>query len=104
MKHYEVFTPEILMYYATETEPPEYGRCWVSVLAQNKREAKKMAIKDKAFRRWMEDCRSDCKNPFAGLKAELTIQNGQCWVCNIHSNSEPMCELTLKQVFGEKDG
>ena len=70
MHEYLVYSPDFIQYAATDIDPPEYGACALEVLAESKREAIKIAIKDPEFSHWVADARSDCKNPFTGIKVE----------------------------------
>ena len=52
--------------------PTEKYKVYSYVKANNKKEAKKIALKDPEMKPWIEWQRNDNKNPFSGLKVEET--------------------------------
>lgn len=80
MKHYNVITPEMITHY--QDEPPEIWRDYVSVEANNKREAVVKAVQ-KFREKKSEWTKYSQDNPFKGLKAEEPLcEHGFCW-CDI---------------------
>jgi hypothetical protein len=45
LKRYAVLTPSYEVYSASESDPPEYGRDYLEVEAENKRDARVLAVK-----------------------------------------------------------
>jgi hypothetical protein len=78
-KRWLVYTPEygmIIPILDDGSGPTEYGSDVLYVRAANRQRAKVLAVR--AWRRasrireahWIQDCDSDMRNPFAGLKVE----------------------------------
>ena len=69
---YFVISPETLIRYASELEPPEYGRYVDEVKASSKREAIRVAYDDPnaEIHKWVKVNRGDGKYPFSGLTVE----------------------------------
>ncbi len=71
---YIVVTPEystVIPILDDGSGPIEYGRDVWEGEADNMKEAKIKAIKSIEFRRWVKEARSDNRNPFSGLRAEV---------------------------------
>ena len=82
MKHYIVYSPVIETYSFNGIDPPEYGACAVEIEAENKRDAKSLALKTKEMQKWVGEARDNYINPFSGLKAEhLVCPHGFCDCC-----------------------
>lgn len=73
IRDYLVWSPEHMVHpgdaYGSMPEPPEYGAAAATVKASTAKEAIKIAMKLPDFRRWIQDARSDCKNPYTGIRA-----------------------------------
>ena len=69
MKYYLVITPSYYVDYDWY-EPPEYIRDYCFIKAQNKREAKILAIKHPDLKGHVDSQRSDNCNPFSGLEVQ----------------------------------
>jgi len=82
MKHYIVISPEVgtvIPILDDGSGPTEYGCCVVSVEANNRREALKKAINTEELSEWVNDQRSDGKNPFSGLAViDPVCKHGTC--------------------------
>ena len=82
-KHWEVVSPEmgeqIDIGLDDGTGPMEYGCLVVSVEASTRRKALSLAIKHPDMKRWVEEARSDGKNPFVGLRVyDPVCKHGVC--------------------------
>ncbi len=78
MKHYEVYSPEFMMYGGSydPPEPPEYGACFSYVKAETPARAKAAALRLDEFEPW----RDGTDNPFTGLKVKLSrCEHGVCY-------------------------
>ena len=90
MRHYEVISEEICFRGWGGYEPPEYGRCWGFYLARNKREARKLAVKDPEFKEWVEEMRGSHMPPFKGLEVKpFVCEHGSCVGC--WPDGDPTC-------------
>ena len=85
-RHYEVLSPEMSAVQPVTDDgegPIEFWVEWVCVLATDRRDALKQAIKHTDFQPWVKEARRDQINPFSGVKARLTLcKHGVCWACN----------------------
>ena len=82
--------------------PTEYFKLGVTVDADNKTDAKIIALKTKEMSKWVSDQRSDDLNPFAGLTVyEHICPHGlcQCDVCC--PEGEPTCPPCSTQFYAE---
>lgn len=99
MTHYIVVSPEMSKMVPITDDglgPIEDFCCVVSVDADSKTEARKIAIKSPEMRDWVDDARSDDKNPFAGLKVYLgKCKHGVCW-CDL-------CRGECEECYAEYD-
>ena len=95
-KHYFVISPEItkMMPVMDDGSGPEETFCCVaSVVAKTKRAAKIKALKHKDMQDWVNEQRSDCRNPFTGLKTEETkCRHGKCY-CELCNENCEECEI-----------
>lgn len=87
MKHYIVVSPEmsekINLGLEDGTGPLEYFRCAVSIEANTKAEARRLAVKHPDMQAWVDEARGDGINPFVGLIVESPVcKHGVCW-CDI---------------------
>lgn len=94
MKHYTVISPDITTYYWDE--PPEYECDVVDIHAENKRDAKIMALKTDEFKQWIKYIRGD--NPFTGLKViEHICPHGLCQCAYCSSEDGPTYPPCLEE-------
>ena len=74
MKKYSVITPEVMFYAGSydPPAPPEFGRDYVEVEANTKKEARVVAVREFRNRKskWIEERRGDDLSPFTGLLVE----------------------------------
>jgi hypothetical protein len=107
LRHYAVVSAEVMTDPGCShpdgiLAPPEYGCCYAEVLASSKRDAIHQAVKLREFQPWMEEARSDGRNPFAGVTASLTVcEHGVCWACSATADSSgcPTCDAEAEAEF-----
>jgi hypothetical protein len=98
LSHYSVLAPEIVTYEYFEgyLGAPEYWHPWVSVLAQNAKQAMSLAMKTDEFKEWLQEARSDGINPFKGVKATLfRCEHNFCWGCLEEDSDDLECVLCM---------
>lgn len=95
-RHYEVISPE--MEHWSQYEPSEPFRCWGVYLARNAKDARVQAVRDPAFKEWVDEARGDRTPPFKGLEVHRTLcEHGRCWGCD-GSVDLPSCPECLSEV------
>lgn len=103
MKHWNVISPEVSekidIGLDDGTGPLEYFRCAVSVEANTKAEAKRLAVKHPGTQVWVDKARSDGVNPFVGLEVDDPVcKHGVCW-CDI---CQGWCDLCVSEMEREE--
>ena len=106
MGHYTVCTPQYTSYYG-DMEPPEVGADCVTVIADTKRKAKVLAVKElrKKGSEWMQDQASDRASPFTGLEVfdELCPHNiCHCDICS-RAVDWKLCEICYNEAMKDYD-
>jgi len=102
MKHYWVVSPEMEFRGSGWYDPPEIGHCVVLVEAQNKRDARRKAIKEKEMKEWVHECKSDKACPLAHLKVEEAVcPHGICECGTFCHNVCNVCEEEREREFRE---
>ena len=93
MTWYEVLSPELRRDYGGY-EPPEYGCCYVVVEANNRLEAKKLALRHPDMKDWVRTARSDGFNPLYKLKVNKALcHHGVCFITDDCSQCKEQWEL-----------
>lgn len=83
MTHYEIVSPEIIIYGEDETNPPEHGCCVVSIEASSEDEAKQKALKTKEFQKWNDFAQGEQISLLDSLAVFSPVcEHGVCW-CDI---------------------
>lgn len=99
MKHYFVVSPEFTTdceFFGYYWEPPEYGCDVVHIHAENKRDARIMALKTDEFKSWRKYIL--CDNPFTGLQViEHICPHGLCQCGSCCDENGPTCPPCLKE-------
>ena len=68
VKWFHVLSPDMVFFPETPYEPEERGRCYVSVCAKTKRQARVKAIQHPDMAPWVRECQQYGENPFVGLE------------------------------------
>lgn len=93
MTWYEVLSPQIRRDYGP-WEPPEFECCYVAVEADNRLEAKSLAIKHPDMKEWVDVARGDGFNPLYKLKVNKALcHHGVCFITDDCSACKSEWEL-----------
>jgi hypothetical protein len=98
LRHYEVFSPEMLT--TSFYEPSDPFRCWGVYLARSAKRARVLATQDKEFAEWVREARADRVPPFKGVTVRLArCEHGVCWACHSSATSTgcEACDAEIRE-------